>query len=485
MKRTIRRILFWTLFLLFIIVSPVAILYSQGYRFDNYKMIFIHSGSVTIKSVPSNPTISIDGKTRSSSNLDIINSSATVGGLRPGSYDLKITAEGYGDWKKNVEVHSGVSTEFWNVLLIPQNPSLKQIDSNDAKRFFPSPFGKKIAYDTNSQEGFSLFEADIKQNKSNSLFSASDIRLTDDNKKNIEWNFKEDALLCPIINKSGNDYLMISDAGDFDPQYLSAFSKLDSPRGARWSPKEKGIIYFLAKDPKKLETGLYSANINDKSIDLIIPSVSAYDLSGSSIFYLQNNNVLYKSDLKGNNISQITSNSLSDEILGDKARLIAYDDSRQVLITDSGDLFVHNDSLEDQIRKIADSVDDIQFSDDGKKLLYWNNNEISVMFLRNWDVQPYRIENEIQSIIRLSTPIKNVFWYKDYEHVFFATQNKIKIIELDPRDHRISSEILENNMDEFPATYDSGQGVYYFLRNNNDKNSIYYFELPIKTGFFG
>ena len=171
--------------------------------------------------------------------------------------------------------------------------------------------------------------------------------------------------------------------------------------------------------------------------------------------------------------------------MGDKARLIAYDDSRQVLITDSGDLFVHNDGSEDQIKKLASSIDDIQFSDDGKKLLYWDNNEINVMFLREWDVQPYRAENEIQSIIRLSTPIKNVFWYKDYEHVFFSVNNKIKIVELDTRDHRISNEILENNMDDFPATYDSSKGIYYFLRNDGDKKSIYYFELPIKTGFFG
>ena len=116
-----RKLFFWLAFVLFLATAPLAILYSQGYRFDQYKRIFIHSGSVTVKSVPASVNIYLDGELQPSGSLDIINNSLTVNGLRPGNYNLRLTAEGYNDWEKNIEVHSGVSTEFWNVFLVPQN----------------------------------------------------------------------------------------------------------------------------------------------------------------------------------------------------------------------------------------------------------------------------------------------------------------------------------------------------------------------------
>lgn len=237
--------------------------------------------------------------------------------------------------------------------------------------------------------------------------------------------------------------------------------------------------------PLTSRTDLFEANLNDDSTKKIAEGISAYDISSNSLYFLQNNNILYKCDLDGNNVFQLSSNSFTDEALAENARLIVYDDDRQALITDNDDLFVRNNATEDTIRNIESNVSDIQFSDDGKKLLYWNNNEINVLFLRPWDVQPYRDENEIQSIIRLSTPLKNVFWYKDYEHILYSTGKEIRMIELDTRDHRVSNKIFENDIDDFPAAYDSGKGIYYFLQDENGLRSIYYFDFPKKTGFFG
>lgn len=485
MNRTIRRILFWSLFFIFLVSTPIAVLYTQGYRFDNYKMIFIHTGSITIKSVPASPAISINGKPRPSSNLDIINSSITIGGLRPGSYDIKISSEAYSEWEKNVDVHSGLSTEFWNVVLIPQNPALKELPSSNVRRFFSSPFGKKIAYVQDSSNSLSISVIDVGNNESKNLFSSGEARFTDDDNKNIEWSPKEDFMLCPILRSGQVDYLVLSATDDSKTDYLSDVANIKNIRNARWSPKENGAIYFLAQNSDDNETHLYRTNINNSLTEDLVQDVTAYDLSSNSIYFLQSNNILYKSDLDGKNLSQIISSAFTDQKLGDQARLIAYDDSRQALITDDGDLFVHNDSTGDTIKKLGTQIKGIQFSNDGKKLLFWDTSEIDVLYLRKWEVQPYREENEVQSISRFSTPLKNVFWYKDYEHVFFSTGSSIRIIELDPRDHRVSNEILNNNTDDFPAAYDASKGAYYFLRDADGTKSIFYFELPVKTGFFG
>ena len=484
MKKGFRRILFWLIFLLFLITAPAAVLYSQGYRFDHYRMIFIHSGSITVKSTPSNPSLYVNGTLKPTSNLGIINGSLTVGGLRPGNYDLKIVSNGYSDWEKKIDVHSGISSEFWNVVLIPQNPKISQIESHNVGKFYPSPTGKHIAYIERADTNFALLSTDVGQNSVNSLYSSSDIFFTDNPKENIEWNSKEDQLLCPIRRNGNDDYLAASIGNNSRSEFLSDLSKMTNIVEARWSSRENGVVYFLAKSQNNL-VDLFKFDLSSNKPNLIVSGVATYDLSRDSIYLIRDNNMLYKSDLEGQNITQLTSRPFGEEKIADISQFIAYDDDRQVLITTDGNLYVHNNGLEDFLQKIGSSVEGAQFSNDGKKLLFWTGNDISVLFLREWDVQPYREENEIQSVIRLASPVSNVIWYRDYEHIFYSIGNEIRIIELDPRDHRITNDIFQNNLDSFTATYNGSKGIYYFLRESDGDPEIFYFNLPEQIGFFG
>jgi len=484
MSKIFRRILFWLLFLLFLITAIITILFSQGYRFDQKKMIFVHSGAITVKSLPASVNISLNGKPQSGKSLDIINNSITIGGLRPGNYRIQASLPGYSRWEKNVEVHSGVSTEFWNVILVPQNIKINELQSQKVGRFFPSPFGKKIAYSEELEKGISLWVIDFKKNENQLVFSENNATFSKDKLENLEWNSKEELILAPVIRNNQNDYLIASSEGNTDPLFLSEMTKFKDIQNARWSPKDKNVVYFLAKGDDKINN-LYSFNLESQALNLVIPEISIYDISQNSIYFLKKNNILFKSDLDGNRIEQVSNRPFTDSEPGEKSRMIVYDENRQVFISEDGRLFVHNNGKNDLLQKIGDGIMGAQFSDDGKKLLFWSNYEIKVMFLRPWEVQPYRDENEIQTVVRLSTPIDNVFWFRDYEHVFFSAKNKIKLIELDPRDRRICLDIFENNLDEFSATYDIGNGYYFFTKDTgNEERKIFYFILPEKTGLF-
>jgi len=107
------------------------------------------------------------------------------------------------------------------------------------------------------------------------------------------------------------------------------------------------------------------------------------------------------------------------------------------------------------------------------------------VFLREWKVQPQREENEVQQIIRLSSPIENALWYEDYEHIFFATQGIIKLIELDPRDGRLCFDVYRTNLDHFRGSYDLLNGVYYFIDEVNGQRNLFYLKIPEEKGFFG
>lgn len=485
MKKIHRRLIFWVFFLLFILSTPVAILYSQGYRFDQYSRIFIRSGSITVKSVPSSASVFLNGKLQSGRALDIINNSITLNGLRPGSYAVRVSANKYQDWEKQIDVHSGISSEYWNVFLSPNDPTMKELPVSGVERFFPSPFGKRIAYTSHAQANLEIHSLDITSGESLLAYSGENLEFSNNKSENLEWNFKERLMAGPVTRNESKDYLIIDINKEYDPAFLSDLTSLRDFRSARWSPKDQWTLYFLGRSSEKAPQILYKYNVSTKELTEVASDIATFDFSGDSIYAVRHNNILYKLDLDGNETSQVTSTPLSSDDLGDFSRLIVYDENRQALISEKGVLFVHNNGSENTIRQIADNVNDIQFSDDGKKMIFWGNNDISVLFLRPWDVQPLRAENEIQKIIRSSVPFDNVFWYRDYEHILFTYQKKIKIIELDQRDHRILANIFENGLDNFPAAYDSRNSFYYFVGSGNASNTLFQMQLPEKTGFFG
>jgi len=480
-----RRVFFWIFAILFLLTTPLIILYSQGYRFNQYQGIFIHSGSITVKSTPSSVKVFLNGQLQPSGRLDMINNSTTLNGLRPGTYDIKVAADGYGDWEKNVEVHSGFSTEFWNIFLPQKNYSPKELNAEGIQRYFPSPFGKKVAYSKKKGENLEIWSLDMKTNESTLIFSKPGLEFSTDLLENAEWESNEQMLIAPVHSNGKKDFLVLDSENIQAPILLSEMTSLSNLDRARWSPDNQEAIFFTAASKDGSAQNLYRIDLGTRNAQIVSENVKTYDLSGKFIYYLKQNDIIYKTDLNGKGEKQMTFEAIPFSGEDQQSRLIVYDEDRQVVISENGQFFVHNNGMADTLKKIGDDVLGAQFSDDGKKLLYWNNNEIEVLYLRAWDVQPRRSENETQQIIRFSTPIKNVFWYRDYEHIFFSTQNKLKITELDPRDHRSVFDIWEYNSENFTSSYDAANGIFYFFDEIDGKRKFFYLNIPLQSGFFG
>ncbi len=483
MKKSVRKILFWVFFAAFLIISPSVILYSQGYRFDWYKNIFIHSGSITVKSLPSTVDIYINGEKAEGNSLDIINRSITIGGLRPGNYDLRVRADGYREWQKNIEVHSGISTEFWNVLLVPNSIAPEKIDAGDAKKIFLSPSKKKIAYLAETGEAKEIRYYDLENEKNILLHKNSELFLSDRKFSSVDWNTRENMILCPVMNEEKKDVVIVDLGGKNSEFFASQKFEVENIEKARWSLSNEYEFYFLSKPEGKDSYSLYLANVYYESLKLVSDDVAAYDISANHLYLLKDNDTLHQTDLGGKGAVQIAAENLSvEKKMG--SRLIAYDRERQIILDGSGNLLIHNKGKEDIVKKFEGNVQDAQFSNDGKKLLFWRDYDINVMFLRDWDDQPRRKENEIQQLIRFSSPISNVSWCRDYEHVFFANSKSMKLISIDSRDHRISSDIFQFTTDDFFSTYDPANRILYYLDGENIDRGIFFFEFPKGEGIF-
>lgn len=119
-----RKMLFILAVLLFIVISPIIILYSLGYDFDFFKNKVIPTGGLYLNIMPKGVKIFIDGKLEKENSPYALGSGIFIKDLPEKSYTLEIKKDDYYDWKKEIAVKSSLVTEFKHVLLAKKNPEL-------------------------------------------------------------------------------------------------------------------------------------------------------------------------------------------------------------------------------------------------------------------------------------------------------------------------------------------------------------------------
>jgi hypothetical protein len=489
MEKVRRSIFFWTLTLLFFIIAPSLVLYARGYRIDFQKGVFVHSGTITIKANPQDAQISLNGKLEKATSSRI-NNSLNVAGLIPREYRLTVSAPGFNDWSKKTEVHSGVSSEFWNILLTRKEYAKTAYTTGLVEKYFISPEDKFIALE-NPQDGtVTVNILNIKNNAITQTYTFPDWQfISADRKENIEWSPKEDYLLIPLQKKTlvGNEEKTVFSYFVADPNKgtsfnLNEFLGKEDIKNTRWHPADKNYLFFLSG------TDLFRANITDKNdLVLVDQEVSSFDLAENGVYYSQlPNELVFRKDLDGKSGKiQITFTSPKEnQSLNEK--LIVYDEARIAFLDQDKNLYLFNNGqYKEYLQKIGSGIEGLQFSDDGKKLLFWSANEISVHFLRDWNVPPLRAENETKEITRYAEKIDNVQWFKDYEHIIFSVGPFTKIIELDNRDYRICNDLLTTGIDNSRIVYNRYLEKMFFSDRGENGNSLFSINIPEKTTFLG
>jgi len=463
----------------------------------------VHSGTISLKSNPLGFDVSLNGKVDDSKNLNRINNSYNINGLIPGEYEIKISAAGFNSWTKKTNVHSGLSSEFWNVILTRTNYEVTSYpETEGSQKFYISPKDKIIAMSRDVNDGLHVDLFDIGSGQTSSSFFFSDEHMISEEKKeNIEWSPQQDYLMVPLektaireivsskkpVGKSRgktveiiNDYQIIN-ISDGTISNLNQFFEKDTIKNVRWDPQDKDYVFFMENE------NLYRASIRNKEdLNMISDGILGFDLSKTAIYYLKKpNNLVFKTTLDGKgNHDQIT--KVFPEEGKTIVKFIAYDDGRMTFLDSEKNLYAYNQGdLQTYFKKIGTDIEGSHFSDDGKKLLFWSNNEISVYFVRIWEVEPTRSEDEIQNITRYAEKISNVQWSKDYEHIIFNTGRYVKIIELDPRDHRNCLDLIALNSENPFIRYDSYLEKMFFIDEKSGTRYLNSIIFPEPTPLLG
>ena len=529
MKLHLKRIYTAFFFGLFFLIAPFLILFANGYRFDRFHKIFIHSGSLVIKSTPRKVDIYLDNRRVKNKKLNFINNYHVINGIKPGWHTIRCQKDGYTTWEKRVDIHSGISTEFWNVVLVPKpNKTLHSLTPRNVKHFFLSPrndFELVLHQQTNQEEKLSLYNSK-KEIITNLLTVSGATHITPETDENVEWSSNHQKLLIPLQRNGEKDYALIkinkkNTANTTSPIFLSNVLQkvnqkllndktISSHQPVKNSTETKSTINLSAsntsqqtltkqpmenksdtvttkkENPTRLKyarwvfgddqkiavltqnNNLLLINIEKPEKSYLIDNqVLGFDFSGNHLYYLRTHDH-FLLDVQIDHPEKKKIVSVLPVYFQQLRKMTAYDEYRLAFLDDNQQLFILNNDPEHQenfFGKIADRAKDFQFSDDGKKILFWNNNEIFVYFLREWKVQPKRSKGDKILVTRFSSSINNVQWMQNFENVIFTKSNLIKMAEIDNRDRINLVDIFqaEHSLPEKSCLYDKKTFILYFL----------------------
>lgn len=142
-----RKIIFTLFIVIFFIVSPLIVAYTIGYRWQNG--LIKETGAMSIDILPKKATVYINEQKIKDAMPIRLNS------ITPNSYNIHITAPGYYDWYKDVEVRNKQTVYIKEIELVKKNkPSL--LSAAPSHGLYLSPNGDYLIYHQDQNQNTEL-----------------------------------------------------------------------------------------------------------------------------------------------------------------------------------------------------------------------------------------------------------------------------------------------------------------------------------------
>lgn len=239
--------------LVILTVTITAILIAKGYRFDRTTGSIKGTGIISVTSIPSGAVIYLNGQLQTASN-------STVNDLDPGTYDLKVSKEGFTSWEKNVKVEAEKVT-LLDVTLFPSAPDLKPMTFSGVARPLISPDGQRVAYSVSAPNKSGIWVFDLSNRPFN--FNREPIQIAIDNqnvsfsKSSFNWSPDSKSLLLTTSITTSNgaknvNYLLDIDRLNDNPNDISA--NLDSIKAGWQNDQDLKNKDLLSRLPKEVSS---------------------------------------------------------------------------------------------------------------------------------------------------------------------------------------------------------------------------------------
>ncbi len=411
MKLFYRRFVLIIFILIFLILSPVLVLYSEGYRYNFQKAKIQKTGMLIVSSVPKKADIYLDGQKVMGQQTP-----ARIQYLLPADYELKLSKADYHDWQKKLPVYDNLTT-FAEKIILWKDVQPQLVTSQNLTSWLASPGNKNIAQIDENNNLQILDTASGKIDKLPSIKNYSNIKL-------IGWSQNENKLIISADNgKQTTYYLASKDIFNISLTNLTSLLPAN-PTSLNWDNGDSDII------TSENVQGIWQVNLLQKTKTLIAKNESPDSfLTANNNLYLFENQAVYNFNINDKSLNKISdlhcdgchfiTNNINKLVLWDKT-------SQQLALVDPENkvptINATAKNLDWLIKKPLDF-----FGPQNNSLLFYNDWEI-------WIFNPAKGEPEL--ITRFGQKIDAAVWHPLGRHIVFANDNKIKIIELDNRELR-------------------------------------------------
>ncbi|MBU1045845.1 hypothetical protein KJ616_01850 [Patescibacteria group bacterium] len=458
MTKRFKKILFFSICGLFIIVTPIVILYASGYRFDFDNMRIVQTGGLFFKISP--PGVMVYMNDEPYKKTSFFFDTALISGLLPKSYQISIQKNDYHSWEKELAVEEKMVTEAKSIVLFPKNP-LFNLAFKNIEALFPAPDEKKAVVEIAADKGWSFASFDCQNQKQEQILAESDLQILESDNApaitqkisgteptNIIWSSDSKRILIELDKKGEKQYLATEPSPN---KGLFVIDRDNKIKKISFNPNNSEEIFFLSSAPTASAAKTNSAsktaeslsaifiirgNGEETALDFSDPSlkqnVLAYAIIDNYLVWLSESGLIYKGTINGDKISLT-------EILNVRPMTIKASANYQILSKGLSNILLKEDEglyrLNPEKRlleKIFDSAKEIIFAKDMKKIAVNAGNQIWLYYLEEEKNQPQR--NKEEKLLLYSSPqeITNLYWLNNH-YLIFRVNESIKITEIDNR----------------------------------------------------
>lgn len=402
MNRPLRRLLYLSFILIFLILAPIFIAYSLGYRYRFDTNMLEKNGAFYIKSYPRSADIYLDGQPTKHRTPDQITE------VRPGAYLVTIIKSFYVPWQKQLKIIPGETTFVQDVVLFLSDIK-KTVLGTGASNYLVNKQKDQYAYIDN--KNFELFITDVEQDKNYSVYNFRA------NYQLVDWSPDNQNLLLGFNNKF---YTFNINEKQLTPLNISRADKII------WDSKDSQLLWFITN--KKLYTYNLQTDQPDQTTEAVKldENINDFALIGD---YL----VIHYTAKDENSIDHLDKNSLEkiqtiNNVNFGKIKLL-FADKQKVVLTRGASLYIKKIDKE----ALSIPVNLVDLHDD--RLLLSNGHEIIL----------YNYKDDQQTLIDRSTQVvSDLVWHPDGSYFITEINGRTNLTEIDGRDKRNTINILDN-----------------------------------------
>jgi hypothetical protein len=427
-----RRLILYSLLVVFLIAGTGLVYYAQGWRLDFKTFTLARVGGIYVRTFPPEANIFLDGKTIKNKS-GLIQSGTLISNLFPKNYHLTLTLAGFKSAERNVTVKPSLVTEVDKIVLVPATTTLVAANVKD---FWLA--GEMVIKNTAGKLSIREREIEIPGDTPAGWTSDFNQALTY-NSQNPAYFFYDltsatSTNLSPILKKLNLNpappaKILTDPASNNNLLYHSPLllSLIDIQRN-RSAP----LASFTAAS---------GVEISEIAADRFWVVWSEYDKNKKT-----SGLVAYERSFR-------TKKILPQTVPGKTLKMEMASGSILGLIQNDGEFYFYRPA-ENTLTHLASDARDFAFSKNADKVAVLGSKGLEIFSLNGKKYWRFNLADAPQ--------ISRLVWYQDGEHLFISYPEKTKFLDL-------SDAGLEDFIEVAPSgkiQYDSEKNIFYYLKDD-------------------